>query len=446
MKKTISVIMAAALLASSAAAFSTFADDAEGTGGEEKPYSDYVLNCEGSTPEIDGVIDEAYYQSFRIKHEFNRTYSPDENGEHGSWPNGIFEVRDPIEGSDDTKLNYAKTAELVEKYFNEKPAEATSYFLWEEGHLYVAIEVKDSTPSFVSDEEYEKGAVDAGGAGLYLIDGVMPKFTWPVQDITFSAYVDAGSHCGYVRDNPWVIWNKWGRDEKGEPKVKGHDANKDDGLWAVKLTDDGYVVEMDFPVAEMIAANIFRDYGMEDGDTVGLFNYGLSLCDSPTEFQYVRDWALWQDGIESRGFQSEDFIYLNDFGQFNTAKDEVKFSTEKIEAPEPDIIVGDVNNDGAVDTADLVRLMKYIAADGQGIEAINTDINGDGETNSADLIRLMKIIAAGDETETTEPAPENPETTAPETPEVPAPSDTTAPEPEAPETTAPETESVKTDA
>ena len=40
--------------------------------------------------------------------------------------------------------------------------------------------------------------------------------------------------------------------------------------------------------------------------------------------------------------------------------------------------------------------MKYIAADGEGIEAINTDINGDGETNSADLIRLMKIIAAGD--------------------------------------------------
>ena len=45
MKKTISVIMAAAMLASSAVAFSSFADGAEGTGEEEKTYSDYVLNC-----------------------------------------------------------------------------------------------------------------------------------------------------------------------------------------------------------------------------------------------------------------------------------------------------------------------------------------------------------------------------------------------------------------
>lgn len=54
----------------------------------------------------------------------------------------------------------------------------TSYFLWEEGHLYVAIEVKDSTLSFVLDEEYEKGANNPDCSGLYLIDGVMPKFTY----------------------------------------------------------------------------------------------------------------------------------------------------------------------------------------------------------------------------------------------------------------------------
>ena len=57
MKKTISVIMAAAMLASSAVAFSSFADGAEGTGGEEKTYSDYVLNCGDEKPVIDGEID-----------------------------------------------------------------------------------------------------------------------------------------------------------------------------------------------------------------------------------------------------------------------------------------------------------------------------------------------------------------------------------------------------
>ena len=154
MKKTISVIIAAAMLASSAVAFSSFADGAEGTGGEEKTYSDYVLNCGDEKPVIDGEIDNGYYQSYRIKHEFNQTYSPEKDGEHKLWPSGRYEVRDPIEGSDETELNYAKTAEVVKQYFANDPAEATSYFLWSGNYLYVAIEVKDSSIGMITDEKY----------------------------------------------------------------------------------------------------------------------------------------------------------------------------------------------------------------------------------------------------------------------------------------------------
>ena len=100
MKKTISVIMAAAMLASSAVAFSSFADGAEGTGGEEKTYSDYVLNCGDEKPVIDGEIDNGYYQSYRIKHEFNRTYTQEERK---LWPSGRYE------GS-----TFEETAKLVE--------------------------------------------------------------------------------------------------------------------------------------------------------------------------------------------------------------------------------------------------------------------------------------------------------------------------------------------
>ena len=113
MKKTISVIMAAAMLASSAVAFSSFADGAEGTGGEEKTYSDYVLNCGDEKPVIDGEIDAGYYQSYRIKHEFNQTYSPEKDGEHKLWPSGRYEVRDPIEGSDETELNTLRQQRLL---------------------------------------------------------------------------------------------------------------------------------------------------------------------------------------------------------------------------------------------------------------------------------------------------------------------------------------------
>ena len=54
----------------------------------------------------------------------------------------------------------------------------------------------------------------------------------------------------------------------------------------------------------------------------------------------------------------------------------------------------DLNGDGILNSKDLVRLMKYISADGEGIEIFtDTDINDDGVTNSKDIVRLMKVIA-----------------------------------------------------
>ena len=55
----------------------------------------------------------------------------------------------------------------------------------------------------------------------------------------------------------------------------------------------------------------------------------------------------------------------------------------------------DINGDGSIDTKDLVRLMKYIAVDGVGIEASSPDVNADGTVNTADLVRLMKMISVG---------------------------------------------------
>ncbi len=54
----------------------------------------------------------------------------------------------------------------------------------------------------------------------------------------------------------------------------------------------------------------------------------------------------------------------------------------------------DLNGDGKLNSKDLVRLMKYISADGNGIEvSASTDINGDGVTNAKDIVRLMKHLA-----------------------------------------------------
>ena len=55
-------------------------------------------------------------------------------------------------------------------------------------------------------------------------------------------------------------------------------------------------------------------------------------------------------------------------------------------------LLGDINGDGGIDTRDLVRLMRYIAAGGESVIASNPDLNGDGLVTTADLIRLMKIL------------------------------------------------------
>lgn len=54
---------------------------------------------------------------------------------------------------------------------------------------------------------------------------------------------------------------------------------------------------------------------------------------------------------------------------------------------------GDINGDGSVDTLDLVRLMKNIAAE---VDATPIqDINLDGRVDVCDLVELMKIISIG---------------------------------------------------
>lgn len=54
-------------------------------------------------------------------------------------------------------------------------------------------------------------------------------------------------------------------------------------------------------------------------------------------------------------------------------------------------LYGDVNGDGAVNSKDLTRLMKYTA--GVDVEVFDADLTYDGKINAKDLTRLMKVLA-----------------------------------------------------
>ena len=59
-------------------------------------------------------------------------------------------------------------------------------------------------------------------------------------------------------------------------------------------------------------------------------------------------------------------------------------------------VPGDINGDGAVSTADVVLLARYIKAEGAGVDIVpgSADINGDGTVSTADLVLLARYVKA----------------------------------------------------
>ena len=69
--------------------------------------------------------------------------------------------------------------------------------------------------------------------------------------------------------------------------------------------------------------------------------------------------------------------------------------------PDPEILLGDVNCDGALSVADIVPLQKYLLGDAElTTEAFhNADINQDNALSGMDLSALRAMILALDSTE-----------------------------------------------
>ena len=65
--------------------------------------------------------------------------------------------------------------------------------------------------------------------------------------------------------------------------------------------------------------------------------------------------------------------------------------------PDPNVIYGDVNDDGTVNKKDSLRLKQYLAdPDNNAVNLAASDVNGDGTVNKKDSLRLKQYLAGWD--------------------------------------------------
>ena len=60
---------------------------------------------------------------------------------------------------------------------------------------------------------------------------------------------------------------------------------------------------------------------------------------------------------------------------------------------EPDVLLGDVNNDGKVNIGDVVAVVNVMAGKTTGYNLKAADANQDGKINIGDVVKIVNIIA-----------------------------------------------------
>lgn len=286
------------------------------------------------TPNIDGQIDAAYLESFYIEHEWN----PEHNSDN-FWANGKFE----FDYEKDDKGNKVQGSVGYNTAYGWD-CKATSYFLWDDDNLYVAVRVVDDDMGIVDDAHYQMACEATNDYGPWLQDSVRVNFTF--KGMTFFLTADRGGKflSAYKEMNYgqacWVDIYSWFE----------HGKNKDAGYYATVQTNDGYIVEMKLPVSESYKAKILKDGGN--------FKYHINVIDSPSGSPYGLDQArLLGDGIEVEGCNLDDFIVLTDGANPIDAKPNIKVKlsstapTAAPDAPTATPTPGDSQNQGGDSSA-----------------------------------------------------------------------------------------------
>ena len=251
--------------------------------------ANYNENALKYTPVIDGKIDAAYMESFYIEHE----WPSDRDSDH-YWGNGKFEFTDlqldangnKVEGSIGYNTAY------------DWDCQATSYFLWDDNNIYIAVRVIDTDVGVIDDAHYAMACEDTINWGPWLQDGVSVYLAQ--KGMTFTVRADrAGRYVTVYREDNygeqvWCDLASW----------SNHDANRQAGYFATTGDAGSYIVEMCIPVSEAQKSKVLKDNGN--------FKYGISVIDAGANSPYGLDQARLAEGEEVEGYNLDDFMVLSD--------------------------------------------------------------------------------------------------------------------------------------
>ena len=77
---------------------------------------------------------------------------------------------------------------------------------------------------------------------------------------------------------------------------------------------------MQLPLNDSVASKILKNGGK--------FDFGMSMCDIPMDFQYGLHQGKLAEGIEEYGFNVDDFMMLSDIGTYGGGKYKIKLADQ----------------------------------------------------------------------------------------------------------------------
>ena len=368
-KQFTSALTSAVLLASSLS-FAVFA--------EEPDYNTVYINKH--TPVLDGTIDSEYYSSFHIEHLF-----PPSNDPEIYYGSGIYSFYETDEKGHDIR---DENGEYIYKGNTAYgwDVKASSYYLWDDDNLYVAVKVTDDDYGCAEYERMIYSIYDESSR-LFWQDSVYMDFTfdnWTSQKKLQKVSAErAGRAMMSIFTLPEYfdgIYPAFRFVELCDPETEdiffdihsGWVFEYNEGNFAASETQDGYIIELRLPLKGARKSELWKS-----GESIYMTGFGV--IDAAENSRYGPKNTLSDDlgPFNGEGGAMIDFMALSDKNSY-------------IMVLSDSILQNDVNLDGEINSKDLVRLMKHIAND----SAVKPqDINGDGKLNSKDIVALMKIIA-----------------------------------------------------